>query len=309
MGDAVKDAFLELANGHFESGLDKLNQDPWWHDDCFDLTGPFRLGFPGDGWGEDLLAASLLKREAVNQGMSVKVFADWQVRSILKQDPSFDVLQKKGEKKEGRSPLAILIHALTGELLEKQFIPLSPQALRSQPTDRRRIGIAWTSINKYNERTPEKSVPVKQFLDTLDGISGDFVSLQRNLEIADPNGLLRKFGARIVSDDVLNTKSDTSLDTLVKEIRQLDCLVTISTTTTHIAAALGVNVVLIAAERTGRQWFWQAQANHQKCFYPTVKVYIGEGEKDGWWKKCLEPARASLEGLLRQVGNRGIGYV
>jgi hypothetical protein len=33
----MKDAFLELANGNFNSGFDKLNQDLWWHDDCFDV--------------------------------------------------------------------------------------------------------------------------------------------------------------------------------------------------------------------------------------------------------------------------------
>ena len=297
MGDAMEVAFRELANGHFESGLAKLNQDPRWHDDCTDLIGPFRLGFPGArGWGEDLLMASLLKREAVNLAMPVKVFADWQVCAILKQDPVFDTLHGEGDK-EGRPPLAILRHALTGKLLEKPFIPLSPQDRRSQPTNRRpRIGIAWASISN-NHAICEKSVPLKQFLGTLAGINGDFVSLQRNLEIADPDGLLRKFGASVVPDEVLDTKSESSLDTLVEAIRQLDCIVTISTTTTYIAASLGIRVVLIAAERKGHQWFWQVQANHQRYFYPTVQVHIGEGETGNWWESCLASVRASLSSL------------
>ena len=55
----------DLAGGAFASGLCKLNEDPEWHDDRTDLDGPFRLGFPrAQGWGEELLVASLLKRHA-----------------------------------------------------------------------------------------------------------------------------------------------------------------------------------------------------------------------------------------------------
>ncbi|MBE0426375.1 MAG: hypothetical protein IBX72_06985 [Nitrospirae bacterium] len=295
----MNDAFRELANGHFESGLDKLNQDPQWHDDRTDLKGPFFLGFPGArGWGEELLVASLLKREAVNLGFPVKVYADWQVCSILKKDPVFDALQGK----KGRPPLAILRHALTGNLMEKPFIPLGPVGQRSKTIDRHpRIGIAWASISN-NRPINQKSVPLKQFIGILDGIKGEFVSLQRNLKIADPDGLLRKFGAIVVPEDVLDTKSESSLDTVVKEISQLDCLVTISTTTTHIAASLGVRVLLIAAERKGPQWFWQVQANHQRCFYKTVQVHIGNGETGNWWESCLESVRSSLSCLKESNG-------
>jgi hypothetical protein len=180
-----------------------------------------------------------------------------------------------------------------GDLLKKPFIPLGPEG-PSEPTDRRpRIGIAWASISK-SRRIPEKSVPLEQFLDALADINGDFVSLQRNLDIADPDGRLREFGASTVPAEVLEAESESALDTLVEEIRQLDRIVTISTTTTHIAASLGTRVELIAAERKGHQWFWQAQANHQRCFYPTVQAHIGDGETGNWWERCLESVRASL---------------
>jgi hypothetical protein len=103
----VKVAFQELAKGDFESGLAKLNQHSGWHDDRTDLRGPFGLRSPGaKGWGEGLLVASLLmlKRDAANLGVPVKVFADWQVCSILKQDPVFDALPE-GSDTEGRPRL------------------------------------------------------------------------------------------------------------------------------------------------------------------------------------------------------------
>ena len=101
----------------------------------------------------------------------------------------------------------------------------------------------------------------------------------------------------MVPDDVLDTNNEASGDTLVREICRLDCMVTISTTTAHLAGAMGINVILIAAERKGHQWFWQVQAEHQRPFYPTVKVLLGEGETGKWWEHCLAPADALLEAL------------
>jgi ADP-heptose:LPS heptosyltransferase len=98
----------------------------------------------------------------------------------------------------------------------------------------------------------------------------------------------------MLSDEILNAKTETSLDVLVEAIHGLDYLVTISTTTTHIAAALGTRVELIAAEREGQQWFWRVQASHRKHFYPTVRVHLGDGRKEGWWEKSVESLKASL---------------
>jgi hypothetical protein len=70
----MEPGFIELSKGNFASGLKLLNQDDQWHDDNNDLQGPFRLGFPrAQGWGEDLLVASLLKRSA-NAKKPIKVF-------------------------------------------------------------------------------------------------------------------------------------------------------------------------------------------------------------------------------------------
>jgi hypothetical protein len=61
----VNSGFKDLAAGAFECGLAKLDADSEWHDDRSDLAGPFRLRFPGvKGFGEELLVASLLKRQA-----------------------------------------------------------------------------------------------------------------------------------------------------------------------------------------------------------------------------------------------------
>ena len=188
---------------------------------------------------------------------------------------------------------------MTSDLLTSEFIPLSTYAQAARRQDQRlRIGIAWASINDKHRPIDEKFVPLKDFLSTVDGVEADFVSLQRNLEVADPARFLPKF-VRLLPCDVLEAKNETSLHKLVEEIRELDCVVTISTTTTHIAASLGVPVELIAAERTGHQWFWQVQANHRKHFYPTVTVHLGNGETGKWWERCLKSVKDSLSDLKR----------
>jgi ADP-heptose:LPS heptosyltransferase len=106
--------------------------------------------------------------------------------------------------------------------------------------------------------------------------------------------LLCGTGIYHLPEDVLDAKTPEALDRLVQEISQLDYIVTISTTTTHIAAALGVAVQLIAAERKHQQWFWRVQANHQRSLYPTVRVHLGTGDKNGWWEKSLESLRRAV---------------
>jgi len=287
--------FRDLAAGDFESGLAKLDADSNWHDDRLDLEGPFRLGFPGaQGWGEELLVASLLKRHADASKAAAQVFACEHVCSILKHDPAF-LPQVCEDDKKGRPPLAILRHALTGKLLDYPFVPLvSSGATPPSNIERRpRVGIVWASVSK-GHAISEKSVPVEQFLPALIGIDADLVSLQRKLFVADPNGLHRKRGVHLIEDEILDARTESSVEALLEAIRELDSLVTISTTTTHIAAAMGTSVELIVAEREGQQWFWRVQASHGKCLYPTVRIHLGDGRKEDWWERSLQSLRASL---------------
>lgn len=292
----MNSGFKDLAAGRFGSGLAKLDAESAWHDDRLDLSGPFRLCFPGvEGIGEELLVASLLKRHAHASSTTVKVIASEQSGHILKHDSAFQ-LCAHDDNTTSRSPLAILRQALVGELLDEPFVPLaSPMYIAPSLVNRRsRVGVAWASV-KNGRPIPGKCVPVESFLGALDDIDADLVSLQRDLAAADPLGVAVKHGVEPIGDEILDAKTPASSEALVEIIQGLDLLVTISTTTTHIAAAMGKRVQLVVAQRQGHQWFWQVQASHGKCFYPTVKVNLGDGEKSkDWWHRSLESVRASL---------------
>lgn len=288
--------FKDLAAGAFESGLARLDADSEWHDDQLDLAGPFRLGFPGaQGFGEELLVASLLKRHAHASRAPVEVAASEQSCHILRHDPAFR-LRAQDDNRTTRSPLAILRQALTGELLDEPFVPLASQlkVVPSQGDRRPRVGIAWASV-QGEKCIPRKCVPVESFLGALDKIDADLVSLQRHLRTTDPKGLAAKRVVQQIEDEVLEASTSATSEALVEIIQGLDFLVAISTTTTHIAAAMGKRVELIVAERQGPQWFWQVQAIHGKCLYPTVRVHMGDEKKQvDWWQGSLDSVQAAI---------------
>lgn len=291
-------AFQDFANGAFADGLRKLDADPQWQDASNTLDGPFDLRLPGlPGWGEALLLASLLKRYAIPAGRQIEAYANAQVISILKDDAAFN-LHPIGDKDErptaSRSPLAILRHALTGTLLNADFAPFNagvsdPLRVAARPC----VGLAWQSVSNGRAIT-EKSVPHERFLEIVEGLDAEVISFQRQVQFVHRTHIIEKFGERssFLSDEALDADDQTSI---VQQVRRLDCMVTISTTSAHIAACLGVPVVLIAARRKGRQWFWQAQKDHGKHLYPTARLILGDlGGSAHWWESCIAPAKEAV---------------
>jgi hypothetical protein len=303
MEEAVNEAFRDLAQGNFQSGLHKLAGDEQWRDDVTTLDGAFYLGFPGaQGWGEGVLMASLLKRYAASSHKTIEVFSQPEVCSILKNDPAFHAERVgnfgQARSRGARSPLAILTHALTGNVLELPFANIGYGTALMQPNHARPlIGIAWASVSG-GDPIPGKSIPLEKFISTFEDVDPELVSFQRKLDDEDNERLRVQFGGRFsaLSDSKLDATDQTDV---MGEVQKLDCMVTISTTTAHIAASVGIPVVLLAAKRPHQQWFWRAQKEHGKQFYPSVRVVLGSSAEKTWWSECLEPAK---QALLAEIG-------
>jgi hypothetical protein len=286
------DAFKALANGKFESGLYKLSTIKYWQDGRDDLDGPFNLWVPEKcGWGEGLLFASLLKRYARSANRRVEAVAGPQICSILKDDGDFLVSARN--EKQGRSPLALLRHALTGTLLDEPFEPIHTSKANSVDHQRNyRIGIAWASIN--GKRTIwQKSIPSEKFQTIIAMLPGSLVSFQQCEEQA---GKIELECERPFSESDYTSPDQSPI---LRQINDLTHMVTISTTTAHIAAALGIKVFLLAKRRKGPQWFLQAQADFNKKLYPEVSVFLGYHSYDcEWWENPL----ASVTRELAELG-------
>ena len=288
-------AFTDFAEGRFEAGVQNLSESSWWHDDASALNGPFHLCFDQPGFGESLLLASLLKRRTANIESPIAVHAECQARSILRHDGAFRVLSSKDAL---RSPLAILREALVGDLLRDPFTPGHSVTAVLDRGKRPRVGIAWESVGKSGCPIPGKNVPLDRFQTILAGVDADFIVFQRQLGIEDRQACCRwrpgRFdfiGSSLLDDD---DQSD-----ILNQVASLDVMVTISTTTAHMAGYLGIPTVLLAARRpNGFQWFWRAQADHGKLIYPSVDIILGGEGRDDWWTCCLARAQASLRAIL-----------
>jgi hypothetical protein len=201
MEKAVNEAFRDLAQGIFRSGLHKLAGDEQWKDDVTTFDGAFYLGFPGaQGWGEGVLTASLLKRHAASSNKTIEVFSQPEVCSILNNDPAFhaESVEDFGQarSKGARSPLAILTHALTGNLLNLPFANLGDGTpLLQQNRGRPLVGIAWASVSG-GDPIPGKSIPLENFTSIFEDVDPELVSFQRKLDDQDSERLRVQFGDR-----------------------------------------------------------------------------------------------------------------
>ena len=168
--------------------------------------------------------------------------------------------------------------------LDKDF--QLPKSLRDHPVD-------------------EKSMPINNFISIFDGVDADVVSLQRQLPDHDHKILREQFGNRFSALSNATLHAQDQLD-MMREVQKLDYMVTISTTTAHMAASVGIPMVLLNADRPYQQWFWPVQQVHGKVFYPSVKVLLGGSDKLTWWNACLEPAKAALLAMIgRSSGEEG----
>ena len=297
----MNEAFRDLAQGNLQSGLQKLAGDEQWKDDVTTLDGAFYLGFPdAQGWGEGILTASLLKRYAASSNKTIEVFSQPEVCSILNNDPAFHAERVghfgQARSKGARSSLAILTHALTGNLLELPFANIGDGTALLQQNRRPLIGIAWASVSG-GDPISGKSIPLEKFINIFDDVDSELVSFQRKLDEQDNERLRDQFSGRFsaLSDSKLDATNQTDV---MREVQKLDCMVTISTTTAHIAASVGIPVVLLAARRPYQQWFWRVQQEHGKKFYPSVQVVLGSSAEKTWWSECLEPAKQALLGEI-----------
>ena len=278
---AQQAAFRLLAAGEFDEGIAELGKDPNWEDEDLSLDGRFYLGFPcAPGWGEGLLIASLLKRHAAASGEVIEAFADPRLRDVLADDPMFRVTPVENFDQcrdlGGRSPLAVLRHALIGDLLNQRFVPINGPTIAAASPEHR-VGIAWASLKKSGKaKIPGKWMPLDVLLDLTSLDASHVVSFQRDITPEDRNRLRLRCGEKCTILD------DTKIH--AAEIGRLARMITISTTTAHIAASFGVATVLLAARRDGPQWFWQAQEEHRKILYPTVRVILG-GRGAEWWRE------------------------
>ena len=168
-----------------------------------------------------------------------------------------------------------------------QAFPLRPHyltadtALRDKLRKRYRqganqlVGISWRSINP--EIGAQKSIPLATWLPLLKTPGMTFVNLQYGDSRAEVEDLRRAHGITLVNDPDIDSLGD--MERVAAQVAAMDHVVSISTTTVHLAGALGVPVSVLLPPGHARLWYW-FRGLEACAWYPSVRLLAADADAD-----------------------------
>jgi tetratricopeptide (TPR) repeat protein len=165
----------------------------------------------------------------------------------------------------------------------------SPQALvnwdarLASPTDRPRIGLAWSGNPKPRNRSIELSC-LLSFLD----INATFVSLQKHIRPEDAT-VLKNHSDLLHFGDQLETFADTAA-----LISTLDLVISVDTSVAHLAGALAKPVWVMLPFNADWRWLVDRE---DSPWYPTVRLFRQDETRA--WDSVIARVRAALDDFVR----------
>jgi tetratricopeptide (TPR) repeat protein len=164
---------------------------------------------------------------------------------------------------------------------------------RLGPAGRLRVGLVWSGGFRPHE--PEqwsvnrrRNIPLNLFA-ALAHPEVDFLSLQKGCEAEAELALMRtqRRGMPAISDwsELLKDFSDTAA-----LIAQLDLVISVDTSTAHLAGAMGKPVWLL--NRFDTCWRW-LRRRIDSPWYPTMRIF--RQQRDGDWHGVLARVRSELD--------------
>lgn len=153
--------------------------------------------------------------------------------------------------------------------------------------DKLTVGISWAS--SAIKIGPHKSVRLEQMVPFL---KSEYQIL--NLQ----------YGSSKIAVDVFNSENNTNIVTtdvdLVKDFEGLaalcslcDVIVAVSSSTVHIAGALGCRVLLMDANKL---WYWGNKHGDMSAWYPSIKIFPRDNMISPW-DNVIEKVTKELEGI------------
>ncbi|MBL8331996.1 MAG: tetratricopeptide repeat protein [Rubrivivax sp.] len=172
--------------------------------------------------------------------------------------------------------------------------PARTQALRQRPELRgpRVVGLSWRSAQPEVGR--EKSMGLLEMVQALQPLPGvSFVNLQYGAVADEIEQVRRELGVTVHAVPGVDPFDD--LDSLASLMRCCHAVVSTSSSTAHLAGALGADTWLLVPAGYGRLWYWHEHGG--RClWYPSVRVLAQS--RQGQWDEPLASARAALDETL-----------
>lgn len=136
------------------------------------------------------------------------------------------------------------------------------------------VGVSW--ISSAVKIGPHKSMSLTDMLPILSIEGVKFVNLQYGHVKQDLADFEAKHGIKILQSSVDNWKD---LDGLAALCAACNVIVSISSSTVHMAGALGVPVLLMDANKL---WYWGNKEGDRSLWYPSVRIFPRDYVTASW---------------------------
>ena len=245
--------------------MSRYQQEPVWNGGYVSGT---LLIWANEGIGDQILYSSAIA-EVSRRADRVVVEVDPRLRDLFARSfPMVEVIpaQARGftEKIDAHHASSSLARHLRPDWqsfpsLREGFLKPSPELvfrLRDRFSNDRRplIGLSWVSKNQAIGRF--KSARLTDFEALLRLPEYRFVDLQYGDTLAEREEVEHAFGARVERlDDIDNTND---LDGLAALMSVCDAVLTVSSTTAHLAGAVGARTFVMVPFGRGHLWYWFA---------------------------------------------------
>lgn len=146
-------------------------------------------------------------------------------------------------------------------------------------------GISWKSINSVESDSKSMKLSnlktlIEKFKDKV-----DFYDIQYTDELEEINQFYNDTGIKIIQIDGLDKYNDlTSLSELIKKF---DFVISISNTTAHLSALLGIKTYVMLSKNIGKLWYWSNNLDSQNLWYPSAKIFR-QKEQGEWQAPILD---------------------
>ena len=129
-----------------------------------------------------------------------------------------------------------------------------------------KIGLSWKSVVSVYGRL--KSLNLVDFAPLIKK-ERQFINLQYG-EVEDEINLEKNKNFKLYSFDNINLFND--LEGLMSILKNIDVFVTVSNSTAHISAAMGVKTLLICPKKSSTYFYWSNE-NNMTPWYKNVEIF------------------------------------
>ena len=171
-------------------------------------------------------------------------------------------------------------------LLSSKILNVQNTNLINLSSDKIKIGISWTSKSLVGK---DKSLTLNQ-LKPIFLINTKFIFI--NMQYHDSSKEIIQFekeNKKIKINNLIDTDMYNDFDTLASVLSKLDLFITVSNSTAHLAAALGVETWVIKPKNHAVFHYWN-QPGNTTPWYDSISLFPYQGD----WKFTVENIKKKL---------------